>query len=361
MEVLMHNLQGNFVDVMGRLDKLEPAGGGGREGAQRRNPRDSTHAGVLERGVEVQGVESAENLPQLEQKITHLLESMQGSFGDIICRLERLEKNTNVNGEELGWKGVNGVETRVKGPARVRGNWEGDNQQIGQNWAKMKLPAYDGEARWAPFFMQIEVIFRMNGCFDDQVKGFKVVESLRGRAREYFSTLPKGVAGNFELLSNYMMQRFGREESGLESRSKLYKVSQKVEESIVEFAERVSGLATVGLAGYGLEVQGLTAEFFLMGLRNKNAALAVLDKEPGSMGEAIGLLKKYDAQVTVLGMDWKDRSMEGMNTREKVRMIGSQGCKSGGQRGGNMGVTCQWCKGFGHGAKDCDKFRQTLN
>ena len=67
----------------------------------------------------------------------------------------------------------------------------------------------------------------MNNCTDPKWRAFKIIEGLRGKAMEYFDTLPVEVGKDRELLCKEMCSRFGDNEPGLSLRSNLYQVAQK--------------------------------------------------------------------------------------------------------------------------------------
>ena len=67
----------------------------------------------------------------------------------------------------------------------------------------------------------------MNNCTDPKWRALNIIEGLRGKAMEYFDTLPVDVGKDVELLCKDMFSRFEGNEPGLSLRSKLYQVAQK--------------------------------------------------------------------------------------------------------------------------------------
>ena len=57
---------------------------------------------------------------------------------------------------------------------------------------------------------QAGVIFEMNNCTDPIWRAFQIIEGLRGKAMEYFDTLPVEVGKYGELLCKEMFSRFGK-------------------------------------------------------------------------------------------------------------------------------------------------------
>ena len=65
------------------------------------------------------------------------------------------------------------------------------------------------------YYKQVGVILEMNNCTDPKWRPLKIIEGLRGKAMEYFDTLPVEVAMDGELLCKEMCLHFGDKEPGL--------------------------------------------------------------------------------------------------------------------------------------------------
>ena len=90
-------------------------------------------------------------------------------------------------------------------------------EEVNQRW---KLPTFDGTSKWGSYAKQAGVIFEMNNCTDPKWRTFKIIDGLRGKAMEYFDTLPVEVGKDGELLCKEMFSRFEENEPGLSLRSK---------------------------------------------------------------------------------------------------------------------------------------------
>ena len=216
-------------------------------------------------------------------------------------------------------------------------------EEVSLRW---KLPTFDGTSKWGPYAKQAGVIFEMNNCTDPKMEGIKIIEGLRGKAMEYFDTLPIEVGKDGELLCKEMFSRFGENEPGLSLRSKLYQVAQKKGESMEEFAEPVRCMAVrafplLGRAG----VELYSVEFFLKGLGNKRTSLAVFDKAPDSIGKAVDWANNFEANVSWVGEDSKARVVEEMTDEGQVYRL----------EGGNKGGRCFSCGEVGHMAGFCPR------
>ena len=61
--------------------------------------------------------------------------------------------------------------------------------------------------------VQFNTIMKMNDCGDNEVKVSKLVKALRGKALDYFESLPKELRFEFESLCDMFERRFGRQEA----------------------------------------------------------------------------------------------------------------------------------------------------
>ena len=121
----------------------------------------------------------------------------------------------------------------------------------------------------------------MNNCTDPNWRAFKIIEGLRGKAMEYFDTLPVEVGKDVELLCKEMFSRFDENEPGLSLRYKLYQVDKKG--GIHGRYMAVRAFPSLGRA----RVELYAVEFFLKGLGNKRTSLAVLFKAPASIEKVV--------------------------------------------------------------------------
>ena len=134
---------------------------------------------------------------------------------------------------------------------------------------------------------------KMNDCDDNEVKVCKLVEALRGKALDYFESLPEELRLEFESLCSMFEGRFGRQEAPATMRSKLKCITQGVEETLAEFGERALKVTSEGYVGMtGQWVQALAVDAFLMGCLDKRSALSSMDKEPQTIDEAVKLMRR---------------------------------------------------------------------
>ena len=119
----------------------------------------------------------------------------------------------------------------VGGPRSSRADWN--------RWSRIRVPEFKGNrSSWHSYLVQFNTIMKMNDCDDNEVKACKLVEALRGKALDYFESLPKELRLEFESLCSMFEGRFGRQEAPATMRRKLKCITQGVEETLAEFGER---------------------------------------------------------------------------------------------------------------------------
>ena len=174
----------------------------------------------------------------------------------------------------------------VGGPRSSRADW--------YRWSRIRVPEFKGNrSSWHSYLVQFNTIMKMNDRQDNEVKVCKLVEALRGKALDYFESLPKELRLKFDSLCSMFEGRFGRQEAPATMRSKLKCITQRVEESLAEFGERALKVASEGYVGMtGQWVQALAVDAFLMGCLDKRSALSSMKKEPQTIDEAVKLMRR---------------------------------------------------------------------
>ena len=182
----------------------------------------------------------------------------------------------------------------VGGPRSSRADWN--------RWSRIRVPEFKGNrSSWHSYLVQFNTIMKMNDCHDNEVKVCKLVEALRGKALDYFESLPKELRLEFDSLCSMFEGRFGRQEAPATMRSKLKCITQRVEESLAEFGERALKVASEGYVGMtGQWVQALAVDAFLMGCLDKRSALSSMNKEPQTIDEAVKLMRRLGSHEGTL-------------------------------------------------------------
>ena len=182
----------------------------------------------------------------------------------------------------------------VGGPRSSRADWN--------RWSRIRVPEFKGNrSSWHSYLVQFNTIMKMNDCDDNEVKVCKLVEALRGKALDYFESLPEELRLEFESLCSMFEGRFGRQETPATMRSKLKCITQGVEETLAEFGERALKVTSEGYVGMtGQWVQALAVDAFLMGCLDKRSALSSMDKEPQTIDEAVKLMRRLGSHEGTL-------------------------------------------------------------
>ena len=227
------------------------------------------------------------------------------------------ERETGGGGYDIGEGAVTGLMSTIKqkmgeltalrGRLEILEDFQGNKKDCGNNWSawlQIELPEYEGTEFWEIFVAQINIMFDMYGCFDGKMRGYKIVEALRGKARKFFASQTEDVRHDYEKLCEAMQLRFGQNEPPSIARHKLYQVMQNNGELVEEFGERVTALMNKGYRNLDrVNWEILATEFFLKGLNDKGVAYSVIDKDPGSISEAIKLVHAYKGYRVLLDKD----------------------------------------------------------
>lgn len=164
------------------------------------------------------------------------------------------------------------------------------------------MSTYDGKTDWRPYFLQFTHIADRYKWTPEQ-RLDNLIECLRDKALKFFSVKAKTVQGDYNLLCNKLMERFGRKDLPHIMRRQLHDLKQEAEESIEEFAERTQEMATDGFpdtAEAFIEIMAI--DTFLRGCLDKKAALTAIDKNPNTIDKALQYVKSaMTNQRVILG------------------------------------------------------------
>ena len=92
---------------------------------------------------------------------------------------------------------------------------------------------------------------KMNGCDDNDIMVFKLVETLRGPALEYYNSLTAETRGQLSTLYTLFEGRFGRQEPPVTTRNNLKTIIQRVDKPLPDFSGRTLRMAADGYSGMG--------------------------------------------------------------------------------------------------------------
>ena len=154
------------------------------------------------------------------------------------------------------------------------------------------MTKYDGKVNWRAWHMQFDDIADRRRWTYGAKLG-KLKELLKDDALAYFSRLPLNVRESYRLLCAKLDLRFGQTDTPRTAQTQLFVIKQKDEEEVEEWAERC---LSVSMDGWEEQSEAVAQEqaihAFLHGVREKDSALAVMDKEPVTIDEAVKQMRQ---------------------------------------------------------------------
>ena len=142
-----------------------------------------------------------------------------------------------------------------------------------------KAQTFNGKNDWRPFFILFERIASRYG-WDEGMKLDRLVESLRDKALDYYSTLRVADRECYARLVNKMNNRFGCRDPPAIIRPKLHSLKQLEDETLEELAERCQQLMVDGYPeGQDRIFDSLAVDFFCKAAINKDAVCQVLNQK----------------------------------------------------------------------------------
>lgn len=187
----------------------------------------------------------------------------------------------------------------------------GDQHQ-GMRAPRLVLPLYDGKEDWRPFYLQFRRNIRRFDWDEDESLD-RLIDSLRGKALSYFSCQPLPVQADFQHTVDRMDRRFNRRLLPATARRLIPSLTQRTEESLEEFADRVHQTVMEGF----LELDGgapgndtmqtlelLAVDTFLKGCADTAAAYGASEKGPSTLQDALQKIKMAEANLKVFAPRW---------------------------------------------------------
>ena len=187
----------------------------------------------------------------------------------------------------------------------VNSSGHGQNRPSGPTPPKMGT--FTGKEEWRHYFLKFCHITNKYE-WSDQDRLDKLIECLRDRALNLFTTRPKFVQNNYKLICKKMEERFGCKDLPQVIRRQLQELRQFPEEQLEEYAERAQYLAVDGFPGTSDDfLQIVATDAFLKGCHDKRAALTAMDKDPENLDRAVQFVKSaMTNQRVILGIKKTD-------------------------------------------------------
>lgn len=236
---------------------------------------------------------------------------------NIVSNKEKEESKTTSTSTLGNILGKSNLQTK---PYMSKGNkWSNDGP------LPPKMGTYDGHGDWRPYFVQFNHIAnRYKWTTQDRLD--KLIECLRDRALNFFTSKPKSIQEDYSAICKKMDERFGRKDLPQVIRRQLQDLRQQPDESLNEYAERAQDLATDGYPGTpDAFIQIVATDAFLKGCSDKQAALTTMDKDPDTLDKALQYVKSaVTNQRVILGakkadvkrVTFQDTDMDTYNTDE---------------------------------------------
>ena len=162
-----------------------------------------------------------------------------------------------------------------------------------------KINPYDGTTDFHAFIMKFDILAESYG-WNDQVKRVKLVESLTGKALDCFAWQKIEVRANFHLIREQLEKMFGKLDDPMIHRAEIGVITQRGDESIVQYGQRVRELAAKAYPNAESDLfETLSIEAFSKGCTDSDASKLAMLKDPKTLNDAIQFTRtaSYNDQV----------------------------------------------------------------
>ena len=156
-----------------------------------------------------------------------------------------------------------------------------------------KLGKYDGTSQWKSFYIQFKMYSDIKG-WTDQQKLNNLCLCLKDKALDFFVCQPDNIQHDYILMIQKLERRFGKKDIAETLRVQFNRMRQNVDEPLEEWAERVQKIAQE--AYMNLPDDFMTKEVvrkFCQGISDRESAQYVSDRRPGTIEEALQLVKAH--------------------------------------------------------------------
>lgn len=162
-----------------------------------------------------------------------------------------------------------------------------------KNLPKIVLPCYDGISLWRPFEMIMENIKAQYELNDFEMANI-FSQCLKGQPLSLFTDMDIEDKNSWHRASKIFRQWYGYNESPETFQLKLATLKQSSEKSLLDFANEVQSMAALAYPGQKEIVQRQSAQAFLRGITNKQAALWTLqNKNPQTVIDALNAVRGF--------------------------------------------------------------------
>lgn len=172
-----------------------------------------------------------------------------------------------------------------------------------------KLPVFSGEKteHWDGFILQFERTAKSGG-WSKKKKMKRLHQCLAGQASFYAN---RSDCTSYRKLVKEMQERFGKREDPSIAKRMLRNIAQFENETLEEFGQRVWFLALDAYRhdkGHSVDQDAL--EHFLQGIRDKQAAIRVINMRPKSLKKAIKYVRETQANFAAIFGKKRDKAFQ---------------------------------------------------
>jgi hypothetical protein len=162
---------------------------------------------------------------------------------------------------------------------------------------KMQTFSGDSRANWEAFILQFGRVAKDNH-WKDSKKLRNLYQCLTGNASLYANKI---TVSGYQDLRKQLKRRFSKKEEASTARRTLRSVRQKEDETLEEFSQRVYFLADDAYGGESKKsLERNATEYFLLGCKDKPAALKAMEHKPNTIPKALKYIKQAQT-ITDIG------------------------------------------------------------
>ena len=157
------------------------------------------------------------------------------------------------------------------------------------------LRVYSGEEPWREFYLQFRQMMNLQG-WSNEMAAQCLVFYLKGAALTYYTLIPDEERSDLDKVVQALSQRFGRVVTAETQRTRFYALSQRDNESLIDFSDRVKAVARDAFGPGEVSSSYVAKEImstFLRGLTDMELTRYGAILELKDMGELLTKLLTY--------------------------------------------------------------------
>ena len=243
-----------------------------------------------------------------------------------------------------------------------------------------KALRFDGKTNWLSFKKKFNSYRKVMKWSETEIKDY-LMWSLEGKALDFFTITSDIEKYSFRRIIKKLEARFGVKELTETSKVKFQQASQRPDESLEDWADRVMTLATpafVDLPEDHLKQEAIAK--FSQGCCDKDAGKHACFEHPSTMEEALNLVKHHqyisqavDGKQSKKGNDVSVNAVQSTSEDRIEQLIASalkefasklqvspQPYQQSADEKWKSSVQCFFCKNFGHFKKECRIYQSWL-